>query len=932
MSSSAPAKKRRRQWHSCDVCRSRKVKCDADSPLDRCSNCEEAGVDCTFNYITTRPAQNKQKMTDIQARLAEMEALLLTAREAGLLDSLPSQMLDDVLYHKDAAGGDEIPEQAPISKHAHNEFVRQPGDEPKVGISALTNGMSSLTLKVDGETRFIGNTNPSVYLLQNVELSEEFHKAYNSVQMSTQRLTLDHFAEELAYKQDKLTMPPRDITDHLVRVYFKTIHVLYPIIDKKAFLKQYHHQDPTPPSPLILNTVLACACLHSEHPSIRAENGTSDVAAREYYTRAQRMLDLKYRIASLETVQALVLLASHHFGDSMSGNIWLYTGMSIRVAYNLGLHRKATYVGMNEREARNRKLLWWHIYVTDRLSATALAKPPMIYDHDIDVDMPKPEDFYEHLPNFDEDPNTEFDAMSPMPSLNPERITRAKTVADVWTSNIHLNKVLSILLAKIHSAQALLRPPPVHLITDLDKKLSEWFRQLPKELKWSEPACAQLPGFLRLQIAQTNLCFNLILLLLHRPLISHSPWQRQHGRKINSPRYTASFNTCCAAAQIITNITQGLKKQGLLRYSATFYYYVTFMSSVQHLIQYEAGDEPTRRLAAENTRKNIAAMWEMRRTYINAGRLAMLTEDLLGDLESKHQPVLEKRKKKVSNETVTTPPTSPSAMSDGGSSLNEEEKARLREAYMPSSKVLDSKGGVGPAETPSSAMMANSRSLDQLAQSFNDYEGHGLLAQNPDKYMSHVMTQPASPLLDGGTDSATNDSRSDSIIHSLPTLPMFDDGFLGSYISNASMTQTSPIESKSEFIGNPLHAMQGAMVMPQQSPSATATVPLVAPMPSAMAPSFPQPQPEFGMVFDSPSQPSLPGMILDPASYRQSSVASSASIATPPVPTTLGPGVATGPFGLAGGAAAAVEMASAVPISMDMEEWDRYLDGFGDAV
>jgi proline utilization trans-activator len=68
---------------------------------------------------------------------------------------------------------------------------------------------------------------------------------------------------------------------------------------------------------------------------------------------------------------------------------YIYSGIAMRIAMGLGMHRCAsrhTELSPVERESRRRT--WWVLYFFDRFSASKIGQPLTIRDEDIDVEMP----------------------------------------------------------------------------------------------------------------------------------------------------------------------------------------------------------------------------------------------------------------------------------------------------------------------------------------------------------------------------------------------------------------------------------------------------------------------------------------------------------------------------------------------------------------
>lgn len=65
----------------------------------------------------------------------------------------------------------------------------------------------------------------------------------------------------------------------------------------------------------------------------------SVIAGQNYLDAAKKILNFDYGSSKLVTVQALLLLAYREIGTGAMSASWLFTGMAIRMAQDLGLFR-----------------------------------------------------------------------------------------------------------------------------------------------------------------------------------------------------------------------------------------------------------------------------------------------------------------------------------------------------------------------------------------------------------------------------------------------------------------------------------------------------------------------------------------------------------------------------------------------------------------
>ncbi|KAJ5550132.1 Glyoxalase I [Penicillium sp. DV-2018c] len=108
--------------------------------------------------------------------------------------------------------------------------------------------------------------------------------------------------------------------------------------------------------------------------------------------RAKALLEIELDSPCVATVQALVIMSCHEGASSRDARGWLYSGMSMRLAFDLGLHLDMeTYVkkgDITQFEADVRRATFWGSYVADHFWGFYLGRPFRMNAGDIGV--PKP--------------------------------------------------------------------------------------------------------------------------------------------------------------------------------------------------------------------------------------------------------------------------------------------------------------------------------------------------------------------------------------------------------------------------------------------------------------------------------------------------------------------------------------------------------------
>ncbi|KAK5120941.1 hypothetical protein LTR85_005725 [Meristemomyces frigidus] len=125
-------------------------------------------------------------------------------------------------------------------------------------------------------------------------------------------------------------------------------------------------------------------------------SGRSDLGRRLFEYVQPAIDDLLLGSVGLKGIRLLTMTATYEFQRDNEGTAWRIIGLTARLCIEMGLHRRETYEAMqDESECSETILLFWSIYVLDRRWSLGTGMPFALQDADIDPALPKPE---EHSP------------------------------------------------------------------------------------------------------------------------------------------------------------------------------------------------------------------------------------------------------------------------------------------------------------------------------------------------------------------------------------------------------------------------------------------------------------------------------------------------------------------------------------------------------
>ncbi|CAG8528895.1 24306_t:CDS:2, partial [Gigaspora rosea] len=119
-----------------------------------------------------------------------------------------------------------------------------------------------------------------------------------------------------------LCTPSKELCKQLINEYFNKFNVILPIINRKKFNDQLNKKN----SEMIICAILAVAAArYSDDPSIQK---TPDKPGGIFFDFAKNLLDTKYNIPSLETIQTLLLLGHAQYSMTRIHSVSMFFGMA----------------------------------------------------------------------------------------------------------------------------------------------------------------------------------------------------------------------------------------------------------------------------------------------------------------------------------------------------------------------------------------------------------------------------------------------------------------------------------------------------------------------------------------------------------------------------------------------------------------------------
>lgn len=386
--------KRKRGALACLDCRARKRKCDGRpygapddfTPEDPtsgklrngvkegwgpCRQCLESSIACRWPERDKRRRQDDASGADSdvqqqeikRARTSGVEALLAASRAqspvAPTLNAAFSQDLQDFFATL---------EQAPPSSAVRFEQQPPPPPAPTEDVR-----LSYEYLRPYGPTAI----NPG---LGRVKLS-----------IRTKRPTLTTFRvpTELPLVDPSTQLPSPHVRPSLLDAFYRHFGSMFPF-SQRSVIDSKVRDAPDGRTALLVNSMCALSARFCDHPDILASSDMPFCRGTQFADTAKRLLTPLLEMPSPDTCASLLYLAYYGLGVNSEAAEWMYAGMALRMATDLGLQRRVAMRGGRSTRSHD-KLLFWSIFALDRYLSIGVGRPSHVPDHHIDTPEPDPE-------------------------------------------------------------------------------------------------------------------------------------------------------------------------------------------------------------------------------------------------------------------------------------------------------------------------------------------------------------------------------------------------------------------------------------------------------------------------------------------------------------------------------------------------------------
>ena len=347
---------------------------------------------------------------------------------------------------------------------------------------------------------------------------------------------------------DNSRMPPSELISHLCSTFFDHLGCNFPFLQKDRFMRDLEEKEV---EAILVDSVCAMAARFSQHPMLKNSHVNNDaqlekscIAPSDYGVvfaqRAKSAIIDFFPCPSVGAVQAALLLAYDEFGRNRDSGLWMYLGIAIRMAQDLGMQNlnglryegcdgptpksvkldpRNTSIEENrglrtdmatppdkssepqtvqEQRAVERERLdtFWAVFFLDRVISSGTGRPVTLNDRDIEVAFPSMDTCI---------PGTDWP--TPFPAL---------------IRVIHLYGQVTDVLNRIKEASQM-TPDVLKQLAAIEGQLTQIYQGLSPRLHFN---AVNFQSYVKASQGGTfvllHFWFHTLIVLLHRPTLLHT--------------------------------------------------------------------------------------------------------------------------------------------------------------------------------------------------------------------------------------------------------------------------------------------------------------------------------------------------------------------------------------------------------------------------
>ncbi|KAG6318030.1 hypothetical protein E4U22_005739 [Claviceps purpurea] len=440
---------------------------------------------------------------------------LPSVEESGL-DAETSHLLPSPMQHPShpSAGTDDTP-SSPFFRRNYSHRVPY---FRYFGPTAIVPGFKQMVVSVSDRRRSTAGSQSAASPMSS--LSGGYHGSSNTTGS-------DGAIEDLPFYDPSNSMPVHPLILNLVKLFFVHLGCNYPFLKQQKFVRLVMDKRV---ETILVDAICAIGARFSDAPQLTG-GGHNKVPRTErghgFAQRAKQATVETFPCPSVGAVQAMLLMAYEGFGANQDSALWMYLGLAIRMAIDLGLQKQVGIQYQGEKDPYTRHMsrpngivdspeqkktadmdalsleeqkeveqeridTFWALFFLDRVISSGTGRTVTLLEENIELPFPE----------------TQVDAMTGWPVLYP-----------VLLQIVHLYGRVSDLLNNVHDAKDLTEDRWI-VLAKMEHQLTKMHKAWDRRLQFN---VSNFKAYLGLEQGTTFILlhtwFHALFIVLHQPTL-----------------------------------------------------------------------------------------------------------------------------------------------------------------------------------------------------------------------------------------------------------------------------------------------------------------------------------------------------------------------------------------------------------------------------
>lgn len=272
---------------------------------------------------------------------------------------------------------------------------------------------------------------------------------------------------------DPTGLPHRHVWDVMLDRFFVHMSSHFPSVSRNRMMERYESGTM---SAFLANCICALGARFGESNPLTGQDGDHLEACAPFVAKAQELVVPLLHLPAHDVCTGLLFLAWASYGQNSDAGLWQFTGMSIRMAIDLGLHENSDIYESEAHVIRTRNL-FWSLFITDTVLAFSTGRTTTIPEDIIEIPLPEDEDFFP-------DPSRDCPTH---PTFAPNEVIQPVPFVYLVRLMIVTARIANVLNGRRGRARTLVAAdkPLGERLVELQARLVAFYAALPDTMRWS---------------------------------------------------------------------------------------------------------------------------------------------------------------------------------------------------------------------------------------------------------------------------------------------------------------------------------------------------------------------------------------------------------------------------------------------------------------